>query len=76
MVKITENKLIIEIETGYPCELLLELQESMIKLMQLKDASQYSDTLEMHYALQILRELLPTSKDYERAFRGANNMTN
>ncbi|MFL9483370.1 hypothetical protein ACI6Q2_11380 [Chitinophagaceae bacterium LWZ2-11] len=37
------------------------------------DVDENTGTLETHYALQILRELLPTSKEYENAFSWAGN---
>lgn len=68
MIKLTDNKLIIEIETPYPCDLLHELQTSLIALLRLRDENQSTDRMEVHCILNLLNDLLPTVKDYVRIY--------
>jgi hypothetical protein len=43
MVKISDNKLIIEIEASSPCETWYDLQRSLLHLLMLKDLRQNTD---------------------------------
>ena len=66
MVRVTENKLIIEIETSYPSALLRDLQESLINLMQRYQEDRSPDRLDDVNCLEILKALLPETEQYEK----------
>ena len=66
MVHVTENKLIIEIETSYPSALLRDLQESLIKVLQRHNEDRSSDRLDDVNCLEILKALLPETEQYEK----------
>lgn len=69
MIKIADNKLIIELETPYPCELLYELQTSLIAVLRLRDESQETDRFESHCVLKLLNDLLPPAKCMNSYYR-------
>ena len=68
MVRDTENKLIIEIETNYPAALLRDLQESLLIVLKRYNEERKEDRLDDVNCLTLLQAMLPESEHYERAY--------
>lgn len=67
MVRVTENKLIIEINSSYPALLLRDLQESLISVLQrYNEHGSSPDRLDDVNCLAILKALLPETEQYEK----------
>lgn len=66
MVKLTKDKLIIEIKSNDPAATLLDLQESLINVMQRYNEDARPDRLDDVNCLEILKSLLPTVENYEQ----------
>jgi len=68
MVRVTENKLIIEIESTFPALLLRDLQESLLTLLRRYNEDRPEDRLDDVNCLGLLQALLPSPEDYERIY--------
>ncbi|MDI3318295.1 hypothetical protein [Pinibacter soli] len=68
MVKISDNKLIIEIETSSPCETLYDLQRSLLHLLLLKDSRQNTDGVAEWNIISLLDELQLSKAAFQKAF--------
>jgi|GEM_PF-1376348 len=68
MVKISDNKLIIEIETSSPCETLYDLQRSLLHLLLLKDTRLYTDGIAEWNTINLLDELQLSKDAFQKAF--------
>lgn len=68
MVKITENKLIIELESSFPALLLRDLQESLITVLKRHNAAPQEDRLDDVNCLTLLQAMLPEPEHLEKAY--------
>ena len=66
MVRVTENKLIIEIESSYPAALLRDLQESLINVLRRYNEDNSPGRLDDMNCLEILKALLTQTEQYEK----------
>ncbi|MBV4359746.1 hypothetical protein [Pinibacter aurantiacus] len=68
MVKISDNKLIIEIATPTPVETLYDLQRSLLHLLMLKDSRQNTDGVAEWNTISLLDELQLSKAAFQKAF--------
>jgi hypothetical protein len=68
MVKISDNKLIIEIATPSPVETLYDLQRSLLHLLMLKDSRQNTDGVAEWHTISLLDELQLSKTAFQKAF--------
>ncbi|PZF74746.1 hypothetical protein [Taibaiella soli] len=68
MVRITDNKLIIELESNFPALLLRDLQESLITVLKRYNEDRNEDRLYDVNCLTLLQAMLPEPEDLERAY--------
>ncbi|PZF73659.1 hypothetical protein [Taibaiella soli] len=66
MVRATENKLIIEIDTCDPAAMLRDLQESLITVLQRYNEDGRPDRIDDVNCLALLKALLPETELYEK----------
>lgn len=68
MVKISGNKLIIEMECASPAQTLYDLQRSLLHLLMLKDSRQNTDGFAEWNTISLLDELQFPKSVFEKAF--------
>lgn len=68
MVKIEKNKLVIEIETAFPCGDLVDLQKEIINVIRQYDYKEYGNNDECSFC--VLLDLLETTLPDEDYYKG------
>ena len=68
MVRVTKEKLIIEISSDFPALLLRDLQESLITVLRRYNEDSHPDRLHDVNCLELLHALLPEAEGYERIY--------
>ncbi|PZF73898.1 hypothetical protein [Taibaiella soli] len=68
MVRVTEDKLIIEIKSDFPALLLRDLQESLLSVLQRRSDSSTPEAIDDVNCLELLKALLPETEAYERSY--------